>query len=94
MRFPDWQTRTVVMDAFQKNPDYFIDNVKISLLPDLSTITLTKRQNLKFLTSVLQQERITYQWGFPFKLIVKYNKDRIIVRKTWRGREVIEADNK
>lgn len=54
MKFPDWHTKTSVVDAFQENQNFLIDNVRITLLPYLTIITLSKCQNFTFLTSVLQ----------------------------------------
>lgn len=56
IKFPNWHMKSKVEDAFQENPDFLINDSRISLLPDLSIITLSKHQNFKFLTSVLQQE--------------------------------------
>lgn len=81
IRFPDWHMKLAVIEAFEENSDCVIGNSKISLLSDLSIITLHKRWNLKFLTSVLQQEEIRYQRGFPFKLILDYNQKKITIRK-------------
>lgn len=86
IKFLSWQMKLKVLETFQSDPDCLTDNSKIMLLLDLSIITLNKRRDLKFLTTVLLQEKISYQWGFPFKSIIYHcNNSRIVFRKIQKG---------
>lgn len=54
-----------------------IGDLQVTFFSDLSNI-IQKRRNFKCLTSVLCQD--VYQWGFSFKLVVTYNRRKIIIR--------------
>lgn len=43
---------------------------KLQIFSDLYPITLAKQRNLRPFTSHLQQHKIPYYWGFPFRLAV------------------------
>lgn len=42
------------------------------IFADLSPLTITKCRALKPLLQVLQQQQISYQWGFPFSVKFTY----------------------
>lgn len=50
-QFPNWQTSPRLLEKFLDKPSLEIKWIPI-LCPDLNGITITKRRNLKILTSV------------------------------------------
>lgn len=50
-----------------------VDGAPVKLFPDLSWITLRKRKLLQPLLNLLQDNNITYRWGFPFSLTATHN---------------------
>ncbi|CAH2306742.1 Hypothetical predicted protein [Pelobates cultripes] len=55
-------------------------DAQISLYHDLSSLTLDARRALKPITSLLQEKRIPYKWGFPFSLQAKVDNQWHILR--------------
>lgn len=39
---------------------------------------------------LLLNEKISYQWGFPFKLIVNYNNSIVIIRKIQEAEQFLK----
>lgn len=66
IKFPDWHLKSVVVDSFlPEKPNFFIDNSRIALLPDLSIITLSKRRNFRFFFNLsITTRRDTLSVGF------------------------------
>ncbi|CAH2283422.1 Hypothetical predicted protein [Pelobates cultripes] len=56
------------------------EDSQISLYQDLSTLTLDARRALKPLTSLMQEKRIPYRWGFPFSLQAKVDNQWHVLR--------------
>lgn len=54
-------------------------------------ITLKKRRELRFLTIKLAKLRISYRWGFPFRLLIDYQK-QIVTIKTVQQAFAFEAE--
>lgn len=44
IQFPNWLTKSKVLDGFLDNPNLEREGGVISLFPDLSSITISKRQ--------------------------------------------------
>lgn len=79
VKFPSWQTKSKVLNAFQEN--LVIEGSEITLCSDGNTINLNKRKKFRFLNTVLQQENASFKWGFPFKLIINYKNKRMIITR-------------
>lgn len=58
---------------------------KIQINNELSPITLAKCRNLRPITSHLQNHRVPYFWGFPFRLIVPKDGAQHCLRDTHEG---------
>lgn len=56
IQFSNWLTKAKVLEAFLEDPNLDIDG-QMSIFPDLHSITVSKRQNLSFLTSILSKEK-------------------------------------
>lgn len=58
IKFPDWSTENTVQNLFRGGRGVSVESSKLFCFPNLSVITLWKRKNLKFLTTVLSQHHI------------------------------------
>ncbi|KAM3940473.1 uncharacterized protein RB166_000425 [Leptodactylus fuscus] len=65
-----YQLNEAIMRKAKDSEQILYQDHPLSLLPDLSRLTLAKRRALKPLLDVLIQHRIPYSWGFPFHLQV------------------------
>lgn len=65
-----------------------LDGVCIQLYLDISTATLEKRRKMTEVPSVLQNTRISYSWGFPFKLQVPHNETTYKIFRVNEGKEL------
>lgn len=50
---------------------------------------LQKHRSFIIFTSVLRKEGITYQWVFPFKLIVKHKSREVIIRTVQEAEDLL-----
>lgn len=88
VKFPNWPVKPSILEVFKEPSVLSVDGSKITLLPDLIPITLQKRKDLKFITSMLQQLNIKYAWQFSFKLVIAYDDSiRIIVKTIQEAKE-------
>lgn len=65
-----------------------IGSSPLSILPDLSVITLQKQKALQFLTSDLHSWNISYKWGFPFKLLFTFQTKAYVIRSLSEAQRV------
>lgn len=68
-----------ILGIFLDQPRLVVEGSKLQIFPDLSCITVKKRRELKFHTTVLTSLNIRYRWGFPFTLIVYLGGRPVIV---------------
>ncbi|OCT70877.1 hypothetical protein XELAEV_18037802mg [Xenopus laevis] len=50
-----------------------------------------RRRALRPITQLLQQHKILYHWGFPFKLTFSYNNKQHVVKSSEEGLSVLRA---
>lgn len=86
VQLPYWETKARILECYWQHPDKTIEDSNISVFPDLLAITLWKRRLIRFLTVVLQDQEITYKWGFTFKLLVTYKSRTYIIRTEQEAR--------
>lgn len=65
--------KDAIMKAARSQDAIYFNGTPISLLPDVSKLTLDMRRALKPLTSALQAKQIKYRWGFPFNLFASHD---------------------
>lgn len=70
VRFHYFESKEALTLATRNKSQITYKGAKLQIFSDLSPITLAKRRNLRPLTSHLQQHKIPYFWGFPFRLAV------------------------
>lgn len=71
IKFPKWSVKAQILSIFLEQPDLKVGGSRLHIFPDLSSITLKKRRDFKFLTIVLVTHKIKYRCGFPFTLIAQ-----------------------
>ncbi|CAH2275139.1 Hypothetical predicted protein [Pelobates cultripes] len=66
-----FQQKDAIMRAARAQRSIAYMDSQVMLFQDLSSLTLDARRALKPLTTMLQEKRIPYKWGFPFSLQAK-----------------------
>lgn len=61
VKFPDWPTKQAILAIFRGQQGLEIEGERILIYPDLSTITVWKRKNRRFLTAAMVQHKIQYR---------------------------------
>lgn len=56
------------------------EKVLVTLLPDMSRLTLAMRRAIKPLLEVILQAHATYRWGHPFDVITTKGSNQFILR--------------
>lgn len=80
VKFTHWVVKSRILELFWEQPNKTVDGCPLHLLPDLSVITLQRRNGFKFLTSDLQAWQFAYRWGFPFKLSFEHQTKSYLIR--------------
>lgn len=66
VRFHYYDSKEALTIATRNQLDF--KGSRIQIFNDLSPITLARRRNLRPLTLHLQTHKVSYRWGFPFRL--------------------------
>lgn len=76
----NWQVESNILEDIWELSGLEIEGSLMSVYPDLSVITINRRKNYQFLTTVLRHKRMKYRWGLPFKLVAEYKDCRAVIR--------------
>lgn len=76
IKFADWNSKKLVMMHLCQFGNVTVEGLEVQAFADLAPSTLQKRKDLKFFTDRLQQRKITYTWGVPFRLLLYRNKKK------------------
>lgn len=85
----DFLIKEEILRASRNMPHILLEGITIQKYTDISPTTLDKRRRMKEITTVLQSARITYQWGFPFKLQVPHNGTTYTVTTILEGKDLL-----
>ncbi|XP_053568667.1 proteasome activator complex subunit 4 [Bombina bombina] len=80
VKFLSYKDKDIIAQRARAIKDLTHAGIPIQVFSDLSQITLQKRRDLKFITSVLQRHKIQYKWGFPVSLIATRNGKQAIFK--------------
>lgn len=69
-----YAVKDAIMQAARAQSAIYFNETPVSLLPDISKLTLDMRRAPKPLTGALQAKQIKYRWGFPFNLFASQRK--------------------
>lgn len=75
-----YAVKDAIMQAARSQNAVHFNGTAVSLLPDISKLTLDMRRALKPLTGALQAKQIKYRWGFPFNLFASHEGKSAIFR--------------
>lgn len=79
-RVHSFPLKEVIMRKARTTKKILFENTQVQLFPDLSWITLQKRRLLQPLLILLQENDITYRWGFPFSLTARRQGKTAVLR--------------
>lgn len=79
VRFSDCSIKTAIFDAPWEKPKISIEGQELSLYSVLCPLTLKRREEFKFLMVKLTKLGIAYKWGFPFKLLVDFQRKLVVI---------------
>lgn len=91
VKIPTWIIKAKVLETFTEQSGTGIEELGVQIFPNRSSITLRKRRDFKFLTSVLASLKIKYRWGFMLRLIVYLNSKTVILHTYEEARSLFDT---
>lgn len=80
LQFDSWSVKTKIIASYREQTEVIVADSQLLVYPDLSKITLINCKTLKFLTEELQKRKLSYRWGFPFKLSLTYSLKNYVIK--------------
>ncbi|OCT62621.1 hypothetical protein XELAEV_18043707mg [Xenopus laevis] len=78
----------ITMAARTTSPLKYEDHA-YQIFADLASTMIQKRRLLKPITTALHQKKITYRWGYPFRLLFSYQNQQYSIRDLDTGKETL-----
>uniref|UniRef100_A0A803J8S4 L1 transposable element RRM domain-containing protein n=1 Tax=Xenopus tropicalis TaxID=8364 RepID=A0A803J8S4_XENTR len=91
VRFHYYESKEAVLTATRAAKLIEFQGHKVQIYSDISPVTLAKRRELRPVTRLLQERKIPYRWGYPFKLIVARQGQTYILQNPNNSRKFLAA---
>lgn len=79
-----------MLESIWEQPGIEIQGSLVSVFSDLRPITLRKRRQLQFLTTVLRKKGLRYSWDFSFRLFFEFSGECVSIRSVQEAENCLE----